>query len=275
MSSERTIVADAVVLAGQANQGPFRDLYPVPNEALIPAAGYPLLSWVLGALGSSSAVAEIIVVGPPGDLGPVLTPLPGRVASRVRLLNSADRITENIRIGVSACSGRRPILLATADVPLITPGMVDRFVAAAAALEADLVYPAATRDAVERGYPGSERTYVRVSGARLTGGNIFLARYTAIPTALQAVERFFANRKNPLKLASMLGPGFILGLLLGRIRIPDAERRVSDLVGAEIRVLITDDPELGLDVDKPSHLPPVERALAGLSPGHHQTPYST
>ena len=44
------MLVDAVVLAGQANQGALRDVSSATNEALIEVAGRPMLQYVIDAL---------------------------------------------------------------------------------------------------------------------------------------------------------------------------------------------------------------------------------
>ncbi len=265
VSSEPGFKVDSVVLAGQANQGPFKDEYQVPNEALIPAGGYPLLRWVLGALAESEVVGRVVVVGPPDDLAPALPP-PG-IRSEIEAVPPGETITDNIRRGARALQTERWILLVTADLPLITGDMVSEFAQTALDGEADFYYPVVPSERVEEVYPGVERTYVKVAGQQFTGGNLFLVRPGVVEPALHLVDRFFRHRKNPVKLASILGPGFILRLLTGRLTLPDLEAKVSDMVGARGQVVISDHPEIGFDVDKPSHVEPIERALLGRVPG--------
>jgi len=51
---------DAVVLAGQRNDGALRDVSSVPFEGDIPIAGRPMIDWVLDALIEAHHIDRII-----------------------------------------------------------------------------------------------------------------------------------------------------------------------------------------------------------------------
>jgi len=66
----------------------------------------------------------------------------------------------------------------------------------------------------------------------------------------ELIDRLYAARKNPVKLAGMFGLGFILGLLLGRLTLRHLEARAGEIVGGRVRAIISTYAELGFDVDK-------------------------
>ncbi|MFZ5592589.1 MAG: hypothetical protein ACOY81_12390, partial [Bacillota bacterium] len=85
-----------------------------------------------------------------------------------------------------------------------------------------------------------------------------------LPRCLERGRQLVAARKSPLRLAGLVGWGFLLRFLLRRITLAEAERKVSQLLGVEGAVVLCSDPEVGVDVDKPSDLLLVRRVL---SPG--------
>lgn len=255
-----------MVLAGQANTGPFSQDFDVTNEALIPASGYSLLTWVLAALKESRYLERIVVVGPE-ELDQALGSLPDELRDGVDIISPGQSLVDNIRLGHQALSSSDWILISTADIPLVSGAMIDSFIEDCLEREADFFYPVVRREAVESRYPGAERTYVKVGGQVLTGGNVFLTRPAVIPDAMEMVERFYQARKNPLRLAALLGVGYIARFALGRLSLDDLERKISAMVGWPGNVVISGYPEIGLDIDKPAHLPLAEEALRGLLPG--------
>ena len=50
----------------------------------------------------------------------------------------------------------------------------------------------------------------------------------------------------------MLGVGFILKFLFHRLTLADVEKRGSLVVGFEVRAIVSDFAEVGMDVDKPA-----------------------
>ena len=76
------------------------------------------------------------------------------------------------------------------------------------------------------------------------------------------VERFYAARKSPLRLARLLGPAVFLRFVTGRLSVADVERRFRQLAGCAGRAIVCPDPEVGMDVDKPEDCRVVEGHLA-------------
>lgn len=252
----------AVVLAGGA-AGRLAAYGPVESKALVPFGDAPLVAWVLRALTSSRVVERIVVVGPEGV---------GRVAraivpsERLACVMAGDRLVDSLALGFGAASALAPgrVLVATADLPWLTGGQIDAFVRGAP--DADLVYTAVERSAMERAFPRQERTYARVSGRELTGGNVLLVRPSVVPALLPIVDRAYRARKNPLALAALLGWDLAFRLLVRRLSVAAAERRVSRLLNAPARVVLDADPAIAADVDRPEHLafrPPEEGPAVG------------
>jgi len=63
-------------------------------------------------------------------------------------------------------------------------------------------------------------------------------------------------------MARLVGFGFLLAYLFGFMTIAMAERRISSLVGYRGAAVISDYPEIGVDVDKISDLDMARRLLA-------------
>ncbi|CAB1130122.1 NTP_transf_3 domain-containing protein [Candidatus Hydrogenisulfobacillus filiaventi] len=249
----------ALILAGQPNRGRLREAFPaVAWEALIPVAGRPLVDYVVDALAATPGVDRLWAVGPVPER-PGLTVLP-----------AADNLWDNLRRGLEAVLAHDPgapaLLIATADLPFLTPAVVSRFLEAAP-VGMDVVYPIVPRAAVEAAYPGVQRTWVRMADGVFTGGNLFLVR----PQALLAVEgtarALLGHRKDPWKLARDLGPGLLWGLVTGRLRIAAVEARVAARWGIRGRAVILEEPAIGVDVDKPGDLSLAARLLEVAAAG--------
>ncbi|NLL17815.1 MAG: hypothetical protein GX262_02185 [Clostridia bacterium] len=73
-------------------------------------------------------------------------------------------------------------------------------------------------------------------------------------------------RKSPLALCRLIGPMFIMKYLLHRLSLREVELKFSRLLGIEGYGIISNYPEIGIDVDKPSDLEFVRQILVGTSP---------
>ena len=108
-----------------------------------------------------------------------------------------------------------------------------------------------------------KRTYLRLTNGMFTGGNLVLVRPDALLRQRDLVRRTYAARKQPLRLAAMLGWGVLWRLLCRRLSVADAAAAVSRLLGVRSQAVITEHAELGADVDHVSDLETMARFLEG------------
>jgi GTP:adenosylcobinamide-phosphate guanylyltransferase len=247
-------VVGAVVLAGRANRGVFSEISDAPNEALIDVAGRPMLAYILDALLGAESIHGVVVVGTP-DVAPHLP-------AGVDLLPAGEDVIDNASLGLAALDQERPALIVTSDIPLITPKVIDEFVAQCLDAPAELYYPAIPREDAEGRFPNVKRTYAKLREGTFTGGNVFMIDPRVAPKVASRAREFVALRKSPAKMAGLLGPLFLVKLLLGVLSARQLEIKVSEMFGVKGRVVITRSVEIGVDVDKLSDLDLVRSELA-------------
>lgn len=261
----------AVILAGGGPDDPLARRHGVPAKALVPVDGRPMIERVAAALVGSAVVERVVCVGS-ADVRAAVASVRSALGASVEVLATpaGEGFGDSLALGLGAALACRPsrLLLLAGDVPWIRAADVTAFVVSAAELRtpggapAALVYPAVPRSAAEAVFPGQRRTWVRAArgvGAapqQLTGGNLVLLDPAVAPRLLAFAAAAYRARKRPLALARLVGVGTVLGLLSGRLRIDVLERRVGALLGAPVRVLVTDLPTLAADLDRPDQLPP-------------------
>lgn len=239
----------ALVLAGGDASDTLARTVGAPAKALVPLKGRPLGAYVLDALRASQRIGPIVWVG---ELDAEMR----RAVDQV--VPSGPRLIDSLTLGLGALTAHGTetrVLLASADVPWIDGATVDRFIHDAHDLDADIVYPVVPRDVYDPVFPELPRTWIRVGGRSLTGGNLVYARSAALRDILPWIDRATGARKSPLRLAAQLGPATVASLLTGAATIPRLEARLSRLVGRSLRALVSHDPSLACDVDEPDRLP--------------------
>jgi hypothetical protein len=107
-----------------------------------------------------------------------------------------------------------------------------------------------------------KRTYIHFKEGIYTGGNLFLLNPWIVEPCAPKVEKFIAYRKNPIKLAGLLGWSFVFRFFTKSLSLSELETKVSGLWGIKGRVVIAPYPEIGIDVDKPSDLQLARAALS-------------
>lgn len=163
---------------------------------------------------------------------------------------------------MAASAGSFPILLTTCDHALLTPAMVETFIAQSQASGADFTVGLATETVIAAEYPTTQRTYLRFADEAVSGCNLF---YLANDKALEAI-RFWRVaqdfRKDPLKLARTVGLGLGVKYATGRLTLGGAFEAVSKKLAITAVPVLLPFAEAAIDVDKPADLALVEEILA-------------
>ena len=209
-----------------------------------------MVEHVLAALRGTRQIRRLALVGP--------DPLPPAVAAAATLaVPAAGGLLENLSAGLAAlgagappdCRDNLPVLVAAADVPLLTAAAVAAFLDAAQGAGADVAYAIVPRADVTRTAPGVRKTFVRLADGEFTGGSLVLLRPGAFARARPVIERAVRGRKRPWELARLFGLATLAGLATGRLRIAALERRAEALAGLRARAIICRDAGVALDVD--------------------------
>ncbi|MCB1835610.1 MAG: nucleotidyltransferase family protein [Geminicoccaceae bacterium] len=239
-----------LVLAGsRGGEDPVALHAGVDQKCLAPVAGRTMIEHVAGALLAVGDVERIhIAANDPG----ALATLP--VLADPRIATGGCEPTPSLT--VAACLKRTgtPLLVTTADHPLLTPAILERFLMDARGLDADLAVGLVRSETVLAASPHTRRTWLTFRGGRYSGANLF---WLARPQAASAVafwRRVEQERKKPWRIARAMGPGLLLSYLLHRLTLDQALERASVKIGARARAVLLPFAEAAIDVDKPDDL---------------------
>jgi len=244
----------AVVLAG--GHVPPTLAHLCDHRALLQLNGRYLLAYLLDTLEATPSVVATAVVADAEAL-PSLADLPGCRAA------AGGSIVENMQHGANALIDENltHVLFITGDIPLITPEGLENYLINSLLSGAALTYPIIPREESEIRFPGARRTYVRLREGSFTGGNAIFTVANLLDDKHELIQGLYAARKQPIKLAKILGLGTVLRLLTGTITLPYVEAVATRIIGAPARAIISPHPEIGFDVDKLDDLVAVEQAL--------------
>ncbi|MCQ8240184.1 nucleotidyltransferase family protein [Rhizosaccharibacter radicis] len=253
----------ALVLAGSRRGAadPVAALAGQPTKALVPVDGQPMLFRVVQSLRACPSVARVVVAAGDG-------PDAGEAAGLLHR-SGCDTLAEPMgtapspagTVSAALASLGTPLLVTTADHPLLRPAMVEEFlasvppgVAAAAAVVEEELFRAA--------FPRGRRTWLRFRDGGFSGCNLFLL---ATPDAARIAgfwRRLEDNRKKPWRMAAAIGPAMLLGTLFRRLSLDDAARGLGRRTGTRLAAIRLSQPEAAIDVDKPDDLRLVETILS-------------
>ncbi len=245
-------MVDAVVLAG----GNAKGLANVPAKGLVPINGRPMVEYVVDALSRCEDIGRICVVIP------VEYSFNG-LSKKVGVNVASGSLPAVAKAGLDFLQAKEPVLMLSADIPLITPEAVSDFLKKCSTKKAEFYYPIVRYGKSEKQFPSVKRTYARVKEGRFTGGNIMLVNPKFINRNFGLIERIYELRKQPLKIAQILGFSFLLKFILGMLTISQLEGRIGQMTNAVCVAIETPYVEIGVDVDKESDLQLVTVTLAG------------
>ncbi len=254
----------ALVLAGSRGpDDPMTISLGVVHKCLMDVAGKPMLLRVLEALRASECVGRIAVcIDDAGVLRSVPEIAAWLDADEVRTVSSDATPSLSVIRSAGEMDEPYPLLVTTADNPLLTPNLVDRFCRTAANSGAEMAAGLAPASVILRDYPDASRTFLTFRDERYSGCNLFAM---SGPAALE-VARFWSrvekNRKRPWKLIGAFGIGSLLLFLFRRLTLEEAMRRASRILGVSVAAVRIPVAEAAIDVDKPADLDLVEKILA-------------
>jgi GTP:adenosylcobinamide-phosphate guanylyltransferase len=246
---------DAIVMAGGIPnpEDPLYTFLKGDAKALVDVAGKPMIQWVLDALGGAKRVDNVIVVG--------LSPKT-ELACRKPLyfVSNQGRMLQNIVAGVNKAleldSKTEYVLLVSSDIPAVKSDMVDWLVDTCMETEDDLYYGICPRDVMEKRFPNSKRTYTKLKDIELCGAdmNVIHVSMATEPEHMKLWEALIGSRKNALRQASMVGWDTAFQMLTRSITLDDLVEKACSRIGVSGRVIVWDQAEPCMDVDKPHQL---------------------
>lgn len=243
---------NVIILAG-GNLDPGDSLYdenPNQPKSLIDVARKPMVQWVIEALDRAQLTKDLIVVGLEG--------VPGiQTTKPLHFLPDRGSLLENVEASLSFLKQAHPeaehALITSADIPAITPEIVDWRINSLTSRDIDVDYAVVSKSVMETRFPDARRSYIHFRDIEVCGGDINILKVgLAQDTAFW--EKIVAARKSAFRQAKLIGYRFLLLILLRRMRLKDAELYISDRLELNGHATISPYAEVAMDIDKPGQL---------------------
>jgi GTP:adenosylcobinamide-phosphate guanylyltransferase len=254
----------ALVLAGSRRGAtdPVAAAAGVAHKALVPIGGRPMVLRVLDTLRDAPSIGSLAIAVESRVVVDALPELAAAVASNeVAVLPTAGSPAGTMAQLLASNTLGLPLLVTTSDHALLDVAMVEAFCAgipdgvdAAAAL--------CTRSTIQRAYPGSRRSYIRLGPEAYSGCNLFAF---VTPDAVKAAQfwiRMEQHRKTPWRYAAEIGIGPLVDYVTGRLTLERVTTRLSRMMGVRAAPVLMPMAEAAIDVDTPGDLRQVEGIIA-------------
>ncbi|EAQ26870.1 nucleotidyltransferase family protein [Roseovarius sp. 217] len=260
----------SVILAGErADRDALRDETGVACKALLDIDGTPMIRRVINALEASTHVASIHLSGPTEACVQSDAGLAGLIERRVVdwTASGASPSTSAHQM-LSRFPGDQPVLITTADHPLLTDEIVDHFCRDSATSGCDVVIGLAPYDLVRETYPDLKKTVLRFRDGGYCGCNLFAFMTEDGRRVADFWKQVEQERKKPLVVIRLLGLWALLRYRLGWLSLDRALAGLSRRVGVRIGVVILPYAHASVDVDSVSDYVLVQRYSQEASAKH-------
>lgn len=241
---------DCIVVAGGV-PAPDDPLYPYTQgepKALLDMNGRTMLERVVDALQDAHDVDDVIVVGLGDDRGMTFR-------RPVSHLPDHSGLISNGIAGIKWLRQQKPetdlVLISSADIPTITGPIVDAFIDACRPLDRALYYNFVTQGTMEARFPHSNRTFVKLAGVNVAGGDMIIFHADLAESHQELWEALSQGRKHAWQLARVVGLRFLFRFLTRRVSFADLETTAARIIERPAGVVVNRHAEIAMDADKP------------------------
>jgi GTP:adenosylcobinamide-phosphate guanylyltransferase len=241
----------AIILAGERGPGdPLAMHASACCKAMVEIDGTPMILRVLAALESAVGVGRCLLSGPGHEKLASGSPL-GRLIET----KSVDWCEPESTPSTSAYSAMQrvpadlPVLVTTADHPLLTAEIVDDFCARSLARGVDVTVGLAPYSLVKAAYPDMKKTVLRFRDGDFCGCNLFAFLTAEGRRMADYWRRVETQRKNPVRIIRILGWGAVIRYLMGRLTLQNALESLSRRLHLRLGAVILPYAEAAIDID--------------------------
>jgi GTP:adenosylcobinamide-phosphate guanylyltransferase len=233
-----------IVLAGQ-RPGPdmLAQHFALERKALVPVRGEPMICHVVRTLHMSPHIGTIIILSQDAEhLRSAVDAAGGAI-----LVESQNSISLSIKAQAETLGFSSPLLVTTADHPLLTVEMIDEFVRHA---DGDVAVAMVERQTMLKQFPDAQRTWLRFSDGAWSGANLFALMTQKSSFALELWADAEQDRKKAWRLFLHFGLFLAIRALTRTIGLRQAMERAGKRLGLDAQLVPMSDPVAAIDVDK-------------------------
>jgi GTP:adenosylcobinamide-phosphate guanylyltransferase len=232
-------------------------------KAMVEVEGTPMLIRVLAALDGAARVGHCILSGPGHDKITADSPVRRRIANgRVEWCEPEATPSTSAYRAMRRVPAATPVLVTTADHPLLSAEIVDHFCDRSLARSVDVTVGLAPHGLVKAAFPDLKKTVLRFRDGHYCGCNLFAFLTAEGRRMAEYWRRVEAQRKNPVGVIRILGWGAVIRYLLGRLTLDCALEALSRRLNLSLGAVILPFAEAAVDIDSIADHTIVQRKLS-------------
>lgn len=240
-----------ILAASRGPDDPMARAFDVEHKCLLPIADKPMIAHVIDVLKQHPRIGTVAISI---ENEAVLAPALGNILDGVKIHKAANSAPQSVAAVFDALEPHGHLLVTTADHPLLSQEMLDHFLTASSATDADITAGLARAETILAAYPDAKRTFLKFGTDRVSGCNLFALKTANAKNALSFWRNIEKNRKNPFKLISAFGLRAIFAFLTGQLTLESAFAIASTRIGVKAAPIEMPQANAAVDVDKPEDL---------------------
>lgn len=230
-------------------------------KAFVEIAGKPMLAYVVDTLKQSGCVEHISVSLP--EEAPITKEMPqlAKWFETGEISHSQAKATpvQTVLAAHASLSNEYNLLVTTADHPLLSPKMVQDFVYGSKKCGADTTAALIPLSLVLEAYPDTKRTGLRFSDNHYSSCNLFMFSSKQSYNIIDFWQRLEAHRKQPWRMAAIIGPMVVIRYLLGLLSLEASLKILGKRTNTNVHPVMMHEAEAAIDVDTIKDLELVNR----------------
>ena len=244
-----------IVLAGQ-RPGPdmLAQHFGLEHKALVPVCGEPMICHVVRTLHLSPHIGKVVILSQ--DIEHLRLAVDS--AGGAIWVESQNSISLSIKAQAETLGFSSPLLVTTADHPLLTVEMIDEFIRHA---DGDVAVGMVERQNMLKQFPDAQRTWLRFSDGAWSGANLFALMTQKSSFALELWADAEQDRKKAWRLFLHFGLVLAVRALTRTIGLHQAMEKAGKRLGLDAKLVPMSDPVAAIDVDRLSDHVLAERIL--------------
>ena len=205
---------------------------------------------VLQALKASEEVDQCLLSGPSWHAVEQAAELRAMIQSGdVQWLQSQPTPSASAYGAMKTIDNRRPVLLTTADHPLLSAEITDYFCRHARRSGLDLAVGLAGHEQIRQAFPGIRKTVLKFKDGAYCGCNLFAFLSPRAREVADHWRRVEKQRKTPWRVVGILGWSTVLRYLWGGLSLTDGLQGLSKRFNLRIGAIHLPFADAAVDVD--------------------------
>jgi CTP:molybdopterin cytidylyltransferase MocA len=222
-------------------------------KVLIPVANEPMLSRVARTLVEHPQIATLLILAQ--EAAPLVASPQTiwlQTHPKIRFVTGSNSVSQAVAQALRQQDNPYPLLLTTADHPLLTSEILGYFIKNLLEGAADLSVGVVERKTLLAQFPNNKRTWLKFRDGAYTSANLFGFTSARVHAALQLWQRIEQERKKGWTLIGAFGPWILFGAALRLLSLAQALGFAGDKLGLKAQAVVLPFARAGIDVDKVS-----------------------